>query len=199
MYVRMTRAEGITDPDKTAAMLGDNVVPALREQKGYLGLNASIDRQTGVLGVISTWESAADMEASAATADTQRQDFIAAMGGRITDVRTYELAVLDMAGPPGAGAVVVIVTASMDPASVDANLEFFKTNVLPGTQQAPGYRALRNMVDRQTGEAVVGIVFSDRGAAEAWIIQDAQTRDMAKDLGIELGEPQIREVIFTSA
>ena len=199
MYVRLTMAEGISDADKAAALLGDNVAPALREQKGFVNLNASHNPETGAFGAISTWESLADLEASARTADGQRQDFIAAIGGRIAGVATYELAVIDVAStPPGPGAAVVIVRGSMDPAIVDANLEFFKANVLTAAQQASGYRALRNMVDRQKGEFVVGAVFADRIAAQGWIDSSAQRRGEAESRGVQLETPELRNLIYAS-
>lgn len=199
MHVRMTMAEGITDRDKTAALLGDNVLPALRDQRGFVGLNASLDPATGSFTAISLWETEADLQASAAAADTQRNDFAAAIGGRITEVRGYELAVMDVATtPPGPGSFVVIVRGSMDPANVEANLEFFKANVLPAAQAADGYRAVRNMVDRQKGETAVGIVFADRSSADAWVKGSAERRGQAQSRGIELGTPTVREVIFTS-
>jgi heme-degrading monooxygenase HmoA len=199
MHVRMTQSEGITDFDKTAAMLADNVVPALQEQKGFKGLSASANRDTGAVGIISMWDTQADLEASAAAASAQRDDTVAALGGKVTGVRSLELVVVDIGSqPPGPGCVVVITAASMDPATVDQNLEFFKAHVLPGAQQAPSYRALRNMLDRAKGESTVGIVFGDRASAEAWVNQDSARRDMAKAHGVELSVPEIREIIYTS-
>jgi len=199
MHVRLTMGEGITDVDKAVATLADNVVPALKEQKGFRGLNASVDRQAGVIGIISAWESEADMAASAATADAQRKDFVALLGGTITEVRSFELAVFDQAAtPPGAGAVVVITEAKMDPGQVEDNLEFFRANVLADAQKASGYRALRNMVDRDKGESVSGIVFADRASAEAWVAAAGPRRQAAADRGIQLSPQPPREVVFSA-
>jgi quinol monooxygenase YgiN len=199
MHVRLTMGEGITDVDKAVASLADVVLPPLKAMKGFVGLNASVDRDSGVIGIIATWDSEADLEASAKTADTLREDFRAALGGRITEVRSFELALADLSPtPPGPGAVVVINQAKMDPASVDDNLEFFKANVLPAAQQSAGYRALRNMVDREKGEYLVGFVFADRASAEAFIDAGAARRQAAADRGVQLSGPQIRDVVFAA-
>ena len=56
----------------------------------------------------------------------------------------------------------------MDPASVDENAAFFKSEILPQIKAAPGFCALRQMADRKKGRAVVGVVFEDRSSLDAY-------------------------------
>ncbi|MHB1445876.1 MAG: hypothetical protein ACYCZV_09510 [Acidimicrobiales bacterium] len=71
MHVRLTLVEGVQDMERAAKVLAEQVVPGLKEQKGFAGLTASADKAAGLVGVISLWQTEADLEASS-SADAER-------------------------------------------------------------------------------------------------------------------------------
>jgi hypothetical protein len=86
----------------------------------------------------------------------------------------------------------------MDPAKVDENIEFFKSVVLPEMKATPGFRAVRNMINRQTGEGMVGLILADGASVKEAEARADSRRARASQQGIELGERTRREVLFTA-
>src|SRR5258708_6379412 len=124
MFVRMTVSESVPDLDAAVAHLRDEVVPALKVFNGFRGITASGDRKAGVIGVLSLWDSEADVRASDAAASQVRENAVKAIGGRVVDVQVYEQVVQDVAVPPAPGSPLLITATKMDPTKVDENIEF---------------------------------------------------------------------------
>ena len=199
MFVRMTLTDGVTDVDAAAAQLRDEVLPQVKELKGFRGITASADREAGVVGILTLWETEADMKASDAAASQMRETAVKAMGGRLVEVQAYEQVVQEIGGtPPGPGSPLLITPTKMDPAKVDENVEFFKANVLPDIKSTPGFRAVRNMINRSTGEGMVGIVLADDASVQEATARAVKRRERAAQQGVELGQISRREVIFTA-
>ncbi|MHB1913046.1 MAG: hypothetical protein ACYCTI_13465 [Acidimicrobiales bacterium] len=101
-------------------ILAEQVVPGLKEQKGFAGLTASADKAAGRVGVISLWQTEADLEASSSAVSKLRGSATEAMGGRLAGVESYEQVMMEATGPPaGPGSPVVIVRSKRDPARVE--------------------------------------------------------------------------------
>ena len=64
MYTRLATWTDATDIDGGIEYLRSTALPIFQEQRGYRDLSASVDRSTGTLGVLSTWETEADRNAS---------------------------------------------------------------------------------------------------------------------------------------
>jgi hypothetical protein len=47
---------------------------------------------------------------------------------------------------------------------VDENVAFFRGEVLPAIKASPGFRAVRNLIDRTTGRGLSAIIVSDEDA-----------------------------------
>src|SRR5260370_12426393 len=118
---------------------------------------ASADRYGGLLGVLSLWQSEADRDASESALGKTRDEARKMLGGQLT-VETFEEQVVEVGKPPTVGSALMVTRISMDPAKIDENIEFFKKEIAPQIKAAPGYRALRNMINRQTGEGIAGPV-----------------------------------------
>ncbi|MGH9056185.1 MAG: hypothetical protein ACRDYY_10060 [Acidimicrobiales bacterium] len=146
--------------------------------------------------VLSAWESQADLEASESSADKARGDAIRLLGGQAT-VHRYEQAIGEVAEIP-AGAKLHIRHFKIDPSRTDDNLAFFRRNVLPEIKAAPGFLALRQLIDRSTGEGRVGTVWADYEALEASLARSEQRRADATSRGVEFGEERVLEVLFTT-
>ena len=64
MYARVTQIRFPPSMRSEIARVAQGLVPILREQKGYQGLNVLTDAHSGEGTIISYWETQADAEAS---------------------------------------------------------------------------------------------------------------------------------------
>jgi heme-degrading monooxygenase HmoA len=198
MHVRVTQITGATDIESGVAVLRDQVVPELQQQKGYRGLSASGDHSNGRLTVLSVWETAADLEASESTADKVRDDAMKVIGGEAR-VERYEQTVWETgAPPPSPGARLHIRHISMDPALIEENLAYFRDTVLPQMKATPGFLGVRQLIDRTTGEGRVGTIWAGDEALEESLRRAEGRRADAAQRGIRFGEQEVAEIFFSS-
>ena len=198
MHVRISTITGASDIDGGIAFLRDQVVPQLQQQKGFRGLNASGDRAAGLVTVLTSWDSEADLDASESAADKARSDAVRVIGGEVS-VDRYEQLVWERGDtPPGPGARLHIRQISMDPSRIDENVEFFRQAVLPEMKATPGFLGCRNLINRATGTGRVGTVWADEEALRGALANADQRRARAVDRGIEFGDDQVLEVLFAS-
>jgi heme-degrading monooxygenase HmoA len=195
MFTRTVTFTGATDFDAGLRYLQNTVAPLLREQKGFRGVTASADRSGGVLGVLSLWETEADRDASESTLVKAREEGQRVIGGDIT-VEHFEELLVEIGKPPVAGCSLLVRRLSMDPAKIEENLGFFRREVLPQIKANPGFCAVRNMINRQTGEGMVGTVWADRASMDAAAEAGEARRQLAAERGVSLGEQSKREIIF---
>jgi len=195
----MTLIEGVQDMDKAASVLAEQVVPGLKEQKGFAGLTASADKSAGILGILSMWQTEADLEASSSAVGKLRGNAIDAIGGRLGGVENFEQVEMEVTGArPGPGTPLVIVRSRRDPAKVDEDIAFFRANVLGSIQALPGVAVVRSMMNRQTGEAQLGVVVAEAGQVDSVLEFFRQAKDMAASNGVTLEEPSVREIVFAA-
>lgn len=195
MYARVVTLSGVKDVDGFLTSMQENSLSALRAQRGYKGLSVSVDRSAAVVGTLTLWESEADRDASDSALAKLRED---AAGQFATDMKvdTFEERVLEVSRPPEVGSRLMLTRISMDPAKVDENLERFKQEVLPQIKAAPGFRTLRNMMNPQTGEGMVGSVWDDEQTMQAASEAAMARRPEANALGVNFGETSYREIIL---
>ena len=198
MYARLSTITGASDIDGGIAFLRDQAVPQLQQQKGFRGLSASGDRKAGVVTVLSVWETEADLDASESAADKTRGDALRVIGGEVS-VERFEQTVWERSETaPEPGAKLHIRHISMDPSRVDENLEFFRQTVVPEMKATPGFRGVRQLINRSTGEGRVGSVWADEEALSAALANAEQRRARASDRGVRFGEDQVLEVLFAA-
>lgn len=194
MFTRVVQFKGAKDIDAGVAFVRDTVTPVLRQQRGFRGVTVSADRFGGVVGVLTLWETEADRDASESALSKVRDEGAKIIGGEMT-VETYEEMVLEVVGPPREGASLLIRRISMDPANIDDNLAFFKDTVLPQIKASPGLLAVRNMINRSTGDGIVGTVWADAASMET-AAEAAQQRQAQAAGRVSFGEQSKREVLF---
>lgn len=195
MFARAVTFSGATDIEAGLTHLQGSVVPALREQKGFRGVTASADRSRGVLGVLSLWDTEADRDASDATLAKSREEGQRVIGGQVS-VEQFEELLVEAVTPPTVGCWLLLRRVSMDPAEIEANLDFFRREVLPQLKASPGFCAVRNMIDRQTGAGVVGTVWADTAAMDAAAAAADARRQQAAQGRVTFGEQSRREIVF---
>jgi heme-degrading monooxygenase HmoA len=199
MYVRISTVTDASDIDGGLALLQSEALRQMEQQKGFCGLSASGDREAGVVSVLSMWETEADLDASESAANKARADVTNVMGGKVS-VERYEQTVFSTGSTrPGPGAKLHIRNLKVDPARLEENLEFFRETVVPELMARPGFLAVRQLVDRSTGEVRAGTVWADDESLAASLQQSKQRRSQVQDRGVEFGEGRVLEVLFTSS
>jgi heme-degrading monooxygenase HmoA len=198
MHVRITTVTGASDIDGGLALLRDQVVPQMQQQSGFRGLSAAGDRAAGLVTVLSVWDSQADLQASESAADKARGDAVRLMGGEAS-VERYEQTVCEVAGTrPGPGAKLHIRNIKLDPNRIDDILGVFRQTVVPDMKTRPGFLAIRQLIDRTTGEGRVGSVWADQDSLAASLAQSERRRAAAQDRGVEFGQDRVLEVLFSA-
>jgi heme-degrading monooxygenase HmoA len=195
MHTRVLTFTGAKNIDDGVVFVRDEAVPVLEEQKGYRGVTASADRDGGVLGVLSLWETEADRDASFGPLAELRQQGLDVVGGELK-VESFEQLVEEVASPPTVGSALMVTRISMDPSKIDENLGFFKSEILPRITASPGFLALRNMMDRKTGRGIVGSAWADQDAMKNASAQAQARRDEGRARGVSFDEDSYREIVF---
>jgi len=196
MHTRVVSFTGAKDIDAGIGFLQEKVLPAMKDQKGYRGLTASADRAGGVFAVLSLWDTEEDREASDSMLASNRQEAAEVIGGEMK-VEKYELLVTEVGQvPPGPGSALMVTRISMDPEKVDENIEFFKSDVAPRIKASEGFRGLRNMMNRATGEGIVGTAWSNPEALKRAAADAQARRDEATARGVTFGEISMREIVL---
>jgi hypothetical protein len=195
MFTRLLTFTGTDNIDAGVTYLRDEVLPVLHAQRGYRGVTASASRSERVIGILSLWDTEADRDASDSALGKARQEAAKLVGGDLS-VETFELVVAEIREPADVGSALMVTRLSMEPAKIDENLGFFSSEVLPRIMAAPGFRALRNMINRQSGEGVVGSAWADQDTMMAASEQAIARRPEAISRGVNFGETSYREIVF---
>lgn len=197
MYVRISTIKGATDIDAGIRVLEEKVVPELQQQRGFRGVTASADRAGGIVAVVSLWDTEQDMAASESAATKVRQEAVGVIGGDVT-VETFEQVVADIGDPPPAvGCCLRVIRVKMDPARINDNIEFFRSEIVPRMKATPGFRGVRNLIDRASGHGVVGTLWNDEASMKAADAAAEQRRQEAASRGVEFGEMSTRVLLFS--
>ena len=178
MFSRVVTITGAQDIDAGIEYVRSTVAPVLHQQKGFRGTTASVDRSNDLFGVLSLWESAADRDASDSALLKLREEATEIVGG-----------------PPVAGSSLFVTRVRSDIAKIDKNLEYFKREVLPQIKAGPGLLTVRQMVNRETGEGLVGTTWSDHASMRA-AVEAAIERQRATDLPVTIVSRSEREIVL---
>ena len=199
MYVRITTAEGAKDIEAGVAFLRDEIVPQLEQQKGFRGLSLSGNRETGEISVLTIWETESDLQASESATEKMRTDALKALGAGPATIEHFEEALSEVGTvPPGPGSRLQVRRVKIAPDRVDENLAFFRANVLPELKAVPGFQAVRQVINRQSGEGAVGTVWADDASLRAAEKQTEARRSTAADRGVTFGEVSYREILYAT-
>jgi hypothetical protein len=196
MHVRIVTVHGARDIDGGVRFLREKITPLAERQQGFRGLIASVDRAGGVFAVLGLWETAEDRDASELALAEARQDAAAVIGGDVK-VETFEQLVAEVGEtPPGAGSALLVTHIRMDPTTVDENTAFFRSEIVPRIRASAGFQGLRHMIDRRTGEGVVGTAWADTASRDR-AAQDARSRRAeAEARGVTFGDVSLREIVL---
>lgn len=196
MYARIVTTTGVTDIDGGISWFRDNVLPAIRDQKGYRGTGVNVGRAGRVLAVLTLWDTEAERDASWDSLAARRQESADVTGGQLA-TETYEELLRDTGEiPPAPGAALILQPISMDPAKVDENFAFFKNEVVPRIKAGRGFQHLRALMNRETGHGLVGTAWAGEDAMRAAAADAQARRPQAVAHGVQFGEASFREIVF---
>lgn len=153
-------------PDKIDAGIAhvrDEVMTALPELPGWVGLSLMVDRDSGRCIVATAWESEEAMSSSFEETAQLRNRVAHEFGGTAW-AENWEIAVLHREHSSDLRACVRATWISVPPDLIDAGIDYFRGAVLPQVEHLPGFCSASLMVDRATGRGVASVSFSSRDA-----------------------------------
>jgi quinol monooxygenase YgiN len=164
MYARSTTMRGSPQAvDDLIANMRDEVMPAVTEMEGCVGLSLLVDRDTGRCIATSAWETPEAMHASAERVRALR-DSAAQRFGATPEVQEWEIAVLHRAHRVGDGACARVTWTRTAPANLDAVIAAYQQSLMPWWEQTDGFCSNSLMIDRGTGRCAGAVVFDSREA-----------------------------------
>lgn len=163
--------------DAGISCVRDDVMPALQDMAGFIGLSLVVDRHSGECIATSAWDTDEAQRASSEAIGSHRDRAADAFGGSAT-VETWEIAVLHRQRSSDTGACVRATWLALPADQMDAGIEYFRSSVLPQVEHLDGFRSASLMVERESGRAVSSVSFSSRAAME-------RNRDQARALKAE--------------
>lgn len=184
MHARSTTVRGQSDAiDRGIAQVRDEVLPAVAGMDGCLGLSMLVDRESGECIVTTSWQSEEAMHATADQVRPLRERASELMGG-MSSVQEWEIAVMHRDHRSAEGSCVRSTWMSMDPASAERGLDFYKMGLIPRLEQLDGFCSASLLIDRSTGLSVSSVAFDSRTAMEA---TRASADELRKASAMELG------------
>ncbi|MGY1726346.1 hypothetical protein ACI79J_05195 [Geodermatophilus sp. SYSU D01062] len=197
MYARTTTIHGTAQAiDDAVAYMRDEVMPAVQEMDGFVGLSFLADRDTGRCIIATAWQTE---EAMSATADRVRpmRDRVAELLGGGAEVRTWEIAALHRAHEAPAGACARVTWLRSDPARADELLDTFRMGVLPRLEELDGFCSASVLRDRREGVAATTVTYADRASLERNREAGAAIRERAsRESGAEVTDVAEFELVL---
>jgi hypothetical protein len=186
MYARTTTIRGNSQAiDDATAYMRDDVMPAVQQMDGFVGLSFLADRDSGRCIVATAWQTEAAIRATMDRVGPLRDRVAELLGGR-PEVQTWEVAVLHRVEGAPAGAWARVTWPRIDPPRVDELLDTFRMGVLPRLEEMDGFCSASMLVDRREGAAAGTVTFKDRASL-----------DSTRDAAAAIRERTIRETGVT--
>ncbi|MCV7065222.1 antibiotic biosynthesis monooxygenase [Mycolicibacterium farcinogenes] len=192
MFARSTTiAARVQAIDAGIAHVRDEVMPALDNVDGCVGLSLMVDRESGRCVLTTAWRSEEAIHASAAAIAPMRHRVVEVFAGTAT-VDEWEIAVVHREQYSGPGACVRATWLRTRPELFDRAVEFYRTSVLPAMEDLEGFCSASLMLDRGSGRAVSSATFDsaeamDRNRDQARALRTARLRDLSADQ-LDVGE-----------
>jgi heme-degrading monooxygenase HmoA len=152
--------------DAGIAHIRDEVLPALRELEGFVGLSMMLDRESGRCIATSAWANDDAMRASAGGVEPIRRRAAEILGGS-PEVEDWDIAVMHRDHPTHEGACVRSAWLQTDPSGIDTLIDTYSMEALPQIEELDGFCSASFMVNRTTGRAVSSTCFESRAAMDA--------------------------------
>jgi heme-degrading monooxygenase HmoA len=162
MYARSTTVRG--DPqsvDDGIVFVRDEVMPAVQQMDGCVGLSMLADRGSGRCIVTTAWADADAMRRSAEGVTAMRQRAAALLGGDV-DVKEWEIAVLHRMHESRDGACTRVIWSQGDPGVMDRAIDEFRMAMISRIEELPGFFSVSMLVDREKGRMATAVNYDNR-------------------------------------
>jgi hypothetical protein len=154
VYARSTAILGNpTAIDASIANVRDEVLPALNQIDGFVGLSMMVDRDSGRCIATSAWQDEETMRSSANQVQPVRNRVAEILGGT-PDVAEWEVAVMHRDHPTHDGAWVRSTWVHTDPENVERAVDVFREEAMPQAEMMEGFCSASLLINRGTGHAV---------------------------------------------
>lgn len=199
-YARVIRLQG-GDPSKAEEgqrRWQEEILPALKQQPGFRGVSAMMNRKTGDGLNVSYWESEKALRDATEKLRPIGDKIRQATGRQIVEEDICEVAVEERFKPPKAGVWVRVTTLDGDPAKAASGIETYKSKVVPTVRDLSGCRAAILLLNRQTGKSFSGTIWEteeDLRRSESAI--SGLRQEAAQDVGARTPRVEAFEIRFT--
>lgn len=167
MYARTTTLRGNPQRvDDGIAMVRDQVMPAVSDIDGCVGLSMLADRQSGRCIVTTAWRDEEALHASAEAVTAMREETRDRVDGEM-DVQEWEIAVMHRRHEAPRGACTRVIWSRADRGQQDRVLDAYRMTLVPQLEELPGFCSVSLMIDRERGRAASAVTFDDRASMEA--------------------------------
>ncbi len=164
--------------DGGIALVRDEVMPALLQLPGCVGMSMLVDRGSGTCIVTTAWTDEQALRASAGAVAPLRS-LAQRHFGAAPAVHSWEIGLLHRAHATGPGARARVTWMRMPRGLVDRQLEAFRTVLLPRAEALPGFCSASLLVDRLTGRSALAVVYD---SAEALVASRATAAGLRADV-----------------
>jgi len=164
MYARSTTVRGAPEAvDEGIAYVRDEVMPAVQQMDGSVGLSMMCDLESGRCIVTTAWADEDAMRRSAEGVLPMRQRTAEILRGD-PDVEEWEIAFLHRTHQTDHGACARVVWSRCDPSRMDRMIDTYRMGMLSRVEELPGFCSVSVMLDRARGRVVRASIYDDRDA-----------------------------------
>jgi heme-degrading monooxygenase HmoA len=175
MYARSSTVQGNPQSlDDAIAYMRDEVMPAVQEMDGCIGLSLMCDRDSGRCIATTAWETEEAMHNSESAVHDKRRRFAEMLGGT-PEVKEWEIALLHRVHHAPDGACSRVLWSQGNPADAERVIDALRMNLLARMEDLPGFCSVSMLLDRENGRGATAVVYESRQAMD-------RALDMAKPL-----------------
>ena len=187
MHARSTTIHGNpASVDAATDFVRDEVMPAVQEMDGCVGLSMLADGDTGHCIVTTSWRDEAAMHASREAVRSSAERTADLLGGA-PDLQEWEIAAMHRVLEAGRGARSRVTWLRTEPDRVDRAVDAVRLSLMPKLDDLPGFCSVSVMVRRDEGLTVAAISYDSQAHLEQASEGAREFREeFAPALGIEV-------------
>jgi quinol monooxygenase YgiN len=166
MHARSTTINGNPGSvEATTDFVRDEVMPAVQEMNGCVGLSMLADRDAGRCIVTTSWRDEAAMHASRDAVRSLAERTAELLGGT-PEMQEWEIAAMHRVAEAHQGARSRVTWLRTPPDGVNRAVDAVRLSLMPKLDDLPGFCSVSVMVRRDEGLTVAAISYDSRAHLE---------------------------------